>query len=531
MLSAADVHVAHAARTELAGEDDESVLLAAALAVRGPRLGHVFVDLATIRETASVDADEPVDLAALPWPEPDDWIRAPTASALVAVGEDGEPGRPLRLLGSAAVPRSLLARGASGRRRPRGTERSRGGGGRRRAGSPSGSTGCSRRCRQPAAARPPRPPRCGASPWSPAARERARRRRSPGSSRCSPSRRSAPVRGRRSWRWPHPTGKAAARLEEAVHAEAARLDVSPMTSRPPARAPGLDAAPPARLAARQPQPLPPRPRQPPATRRGDRRRDLDGVAVAHGQAGRGGPARCATDPRRRSRPARLDRGRGRARRHRRDRPPRPQRPGRFGRGFPARQPDRVSAAGSSCSTACTATARASPGWPRRSAVGTATRPWPRSPVRPAEITWLPIDVETAEADAALGVVRDAAVAAGQAVIDDARSGHAGEALEALGAVPPPVRAPPGGPRRGDWTSRIEAWLSERIDDLDLDQRDLRRAAAAGHRERLRARPLQRRHRRDRPAPRDRADAVFDRGGDADQLQPAAARRRSRRCTR
>ena len=39
--------------------------LAAALAVRGPRLGHVCVDLATIAATASVDTDEPVDLAAL----------------------------------------------------------------------------------------------------------------------------------------------------------------------------------------------------------------------------------------------------------------------------------------------------------------------------------------------------------------------------------------------------------------------------------------------------------------------------------
>ena len=42
--------------------------LAVALAVRGPRLGHVFVDLATIRDTASVESDEPVDLSALPWP-------------------------------------------------------------------------------------------------------------------------------------------------------------------------------------------------------------------------------------------------------------------------------------------------------------------------------------------------------------------------------------------------------------------------------------------------------------------------------
>ena len=70
VLAPADVHVA-ARLAALAGERDETVLLAAALAVRAPRLGHVYVDLATIRDTATVDTDEPVDLTALPWPEPD----------------------------------------------------------------------------------------------------------------------------------------------------------------------------------------------------------------------------------------------------------------------------------------------------------------------------------------------------------------------------------------------------------------------------------------------------------------------------
>ena len=75
VLAAADVHVA-ARLAALAGETDEAVVLAAALAVRAPRLGHVYVDLATIGETAAVDSDEPVDLSVLPWPEPDDWVRA-----------------------------------------------------------------------------------------------------------------------------------------------------------------------------------------------------------------------------------------------------------------------------------------------------------------------------------------------------------------------------------------------------------------------------------------------------------------------
>ena len=67
LLSAADVHVATRVAA-LAGEEDEAVKLAVALAVRGPRLGHVFVDLATIRDSATVESDEPVDLSALPWP-------------------------------------------------------------------------------------------------------------------------------------------------------------------------------------------------------------------------------------------------------------------------------------------------------------------------------------------------------------------------------------------------------------------------------------------------------------------------------
>jgi exodeoxyribonuclease V alpha subunit len=99
MLSPADVHVARCVG-ELAGEADEAVLLGAAFAVRGPRLGHVCVDLATIRDTATVDVEEPVDLSALPWPSAPEWLGALRRSRLVAVGEDGGAERPLRLVGS-----------------------------------------------------------------------------------------------------------------------------------------------------------------------------------------------------------------------------------------------------------------------------------------------------------------------------------------------------------------------------------------------------------------------------------------------
>jgi exodeoxyribonuclease V alpha subunit len=100
VLAPADVHVAQRL-AELGREDDERLLLAAALAVRGPRLGHVCVDLATISRTATVEADEELDLGALPlpWPEPAAWIETVTASDLVAVGEDDDA-RPLRLIGS-----------------------------------------------------------------------------------------------------------------------------------------------------------------------------------------------------------------------------------------------------------------------------------------------------------------------------------------------------------------------------------------------------------------------------------------------
>jgi exodeoxyribonuclease V alpha subunit len=98
VLSAADVHVA-TRLAELVGEESEPVRLAVALAVRGPRLGHVFVDLATIRDTASVESDEPVDLSQLSWPGVDEWLAELARSELAALGED-DAATPLRLLGT-----------------------------------------------------------------------------------------------------------------------------------------------------------------------------------------------------------------------------------------------------------------------------------------------------------------------------------------------------------------------------------------------------------------------------------------------
>ena len=98
VLAPADVHVARRL-TALAGGVAPEVALAVALAVRAPRLGHVYVDLATVRDTAAVERDEPVDLASLPWPDGAGWVDAVAASGLAAAGEEDDD-RPLRLAGT-----------------------------------------------------------------------------------------------------------------------------------------------------------------------------------------------------------------------------------------------------------------------------------------------------------------------------------------------------------------------------------------------------------------------------------------------
>jgi exodeoxyribonuclease V alpha subunit len=93
VLTAADVHVAQRVGA-LGGEHDEAVLLALALTVRSTRHGSVVLDLATAEASTSVDADrdEPVDTAALSLAWPQDWVARCAASPLV--------GGPLRLQGS-----------------------------------------------------------------------------------------------------------------------------------------------------------------------------------------------------------------------------------------------------------------------------------------------------------------------------------------------------------------------------------------------------------------------------------------------
>lgn len=100
VLASADVRTALTLGS-LVDAVEPDVVVAVALAVRAVRLGHVFVDLATAAGTVSPDDEEVgVDLAALAWPEPDAWVAAVGASALVAVGVDGPADRPVRLVGS-----------------------------------------------------------------------------------------------------------------------------------------------------------------------------------------------------------------------------------------------------------------------------------------------------------------------------------------------------------------------------------------------------------------------------------------------
>jgi exodeoxyribonuclease V alpha subunit len=96
VLSSSDVHVA-SRLGRLGGEPSEPVQLAVALAVRAVRLGSVCVDLAAVSRTVLGEGDVVVDVSALPWPEPTEWLAACTDGPLVADGADAPPGRPLRV--------------------------------------------------------------------------------------------------------------------------------------------------------------------------------------------------------------------------------------------------------------------------------------------------------------------------------------------------------------------------------------------------------------------------------------------------
>lgn len=102
LLAPADVHVAYRLG-RLAGETNERVLLAAALTVRALRLGSVCLELDRLRDLAAdldgpPDAgDDPAGLDQLPWPDPGELLAALRRSPLIVGGANG-PLKPLTLV-------------------------------------------------------------------------------------------------------------------------------------------------------------------------------------------------------------------------------------------------------------------------------------------------------------------------------------------------------------------------------------------------------------------------------------------------
>ena len=90
VLAPSDVHTAKRL-ARLVGETDPMVTLAVALAVRAPRFGHVSVDLNSVRDVAGAELRDGADpaLDSLPWPSPAPWRARVAASRLVAVTPPG----------------------------------------------------------------------------------------------------------------------------------------------------------------------------------------------------------------------------------------------------------------------------------------------------------------------------------------------------------------------------------------------------------------------------------------------------------
>jgi exodeoxyribonuclease V alpha subunit len=98
VLNPADVHTADVV-CRIGRDVDEQVRLALALTVRALRNGSVCIDLQSVHTTAFDEAEAVIDISSLPWPEPEKWIAACKASPLVTDGADKPGGRPLRLVG------------------------------------------------------------------------------------------------------------------------------------------------------------------------------------------------------------------------------------------------------------------------------------------------------------------------------------------------------------------------------------------------------------------------------------------------
>jgi exodeoxyribonuclease V alpha subunit len=90
---------------------------------------------------------------------------------------------------------------------------------------------------------------------------------------------------------------------------------------------------------------------------------------------------------------------------------------------------------------------------------------------PGEVTWIPVDLEQSGRDVELPDVRARAVDSGRAVLGAARAGDAPAALSALGRFRLLCAHRHGPYGVSDWTTRIQAWLSDELRELDVDRRD------------------------------------------------------------
>jgi len=98
VLSWGDVHVADTIAS-LYDETDERAILALALAVGALQAGSVCLDLAHVRQTLLPDAEDTQPVPDEWWPDEAGWRAALESSPMVALGSDAPTGRPLRLAG------------------------------------------------------------------------------------------------------------------------------------------------------------------------------------------------------------------------------------------------------------------------------------------------------------------------------------------------------------------------------------------------------------------------------------------------